>query len=234
MVTRFLHTNDFHGKLDAAREARIASERDWADFYFDTGDAIQAGNLSIPLREEEVWARLARLRCTASVIGNRETHVLESGFAAKLKGAGHPVLCANLRKKDGTRPLPGFLELEAQGVRVGILAVSVPMVTDRMKTKALSAYLWDQPLEVAASLAAELRPRCDLLVALTHIGLRNDEKLASMGAVDIIFGGHSHDVLEQPMLVGSTWIAQGGSHGRFLGKYEWDGSRLAGGLVALS
>ncbi len=221
--------------MTSERAARLSELRSSRDLYFDTGDAIKAGNLAVPLAPEAVWPRLSALRCTASVLGNRETHVFEGAFRAKLAGADHPILCANLVRKDGSRPLPGSLELEVRGVRVGVFGVMVPMVTSRMKTQGASAYLWEEPLSVAARLAAELRPRVDLLIALTHIGHRSDLALAeAVPSLDAILGGHSHTVLESPVMVGHTAICQGGSHGRFAGVYEWDSNGgWRGGLLSL-
>lgn len=233
MNLRILHTNDMHGTLTLERAQALAPLRDAADLYFDTGDAIKAGNLGVPLRPEPVWGLLDDLRCTASVLGNRETHPIEAAFRAKMAGHRHPVLCGNMREKDGTYPLARTLEIEAQGVRVGVLSVMVPMVTERMKTQAASRFLWDPPLAVAESLAEELRPRVDLLIALTHIGHRQDRELAERGlGIDLILGGHSHTVIETPERVGNTWICQGGSHCRYVGVYEWSEAGLTGGLRA--
>jgi 2',3'-cyclic-nucleotide 2'-phosphodiesterase (5'-nucleotidase family) len=190
--------------------------------YFDTGDLIRTGNLGIPIKSDPAWALLAELRCTAGVLGNRETHVLESAFKAKLQGAGHPLLCGNLRKRDGSRPLPSSIELDVGGYRVGLIGVMVPMVTERMKTSIASAYIWEAPIPRAADLARELRPRVDALFALTHIGHRQDLELAAaVPELDAIFGGHSHTVAQEPVRVGRTAVAQGGSHARFAGVYEW-------------
>ncbi len=220
-----------HGTLTRERSQRLSALRKDCDLYFDSGDAIQTGNLGIPLRADPVWPMLDEFDCTASVLGNRETHVLESAFKAKIAGAKHPLLCANLIRKDGSHPLPRFIEIEAGGLKIGVVGVMVPMVTERMATKAASAYLWTPPLEVAAELARELRPRVDLLIALTHIGHRQDVELAERKlGYDIIFGGHSHTVLETPQRVADTWICQGGSHNRFVGVYEWEDGELTGAL----
>lgn len=227
-----LHTNDMHGTLTPERAERLREMREGTDLYFDSGDAIKTGNLGVPLRPEAVWPLLKELRCTASVLGNRETHVLESAFKAKLAGAGHPILCANLRRKDGTHPLPRCLELTVRDVRVGVFGVMVPMVTERMKTKAASAYLWDPPIPTAAELVRDLRPRVDLLIALTHIGHRQDLELAErVPGIDVILGGHSHTVLETPTRIGDAYVCQGGSHNRFIGLYRWENGRLEGGLT---
>lgn len=200
--------------------------------WFDTGDCIKAGNLAVPLTEEAIWTDLAD--CTAGTIGNRETHVLEAAFQRKLAGHRHRLLCANLRRTDGSRPLPASVTLELQGMKIGVFGVSVAMVTDRMKTRFASAFRWDPPVAVALETVRALRPEVDLLIALTHIGHRQDRELAeSCPEINVIFGGHSHTILETPEQVNGVWIAQGGSHARFFGDYVWDEGALQGGLVPM-
>ena len=111
----------------------------------------------------------------------------------------------------------------------------VPMVTSKMASQAVSSYLWTQPNAAAIQFAEELRPKVDVLIALTHIGIRSDRELAQQCELfDIICGGHSHTVLQEPEKIGRTWISHTGSHGRFVGNYEWDGVQLSGGLIPLN
>ncbi len=230
-----LHTNDFHGTLTPAKADSIASLKIADTLYFDTGDCIKTGNLGIPLKPEKAWELLARAKCDAGVLGNRETHVLPAAFRAKIEGHVHPLLCANLRGKDGSRPLPAHQVFTVSGLRVGVFGVMVPMVTERMATKSASAYLWDPPLAVATEQVSELRDQVDCLIALTHIGHKQDLVLAeSRPEIDLILGGHSHTVISSPELVGKTWICQGGSHGKFVGKYEWVNGHLSGALLSLA
>lgn len=207
--------------------------RSKCDLYFDSGDAIKTGNLGIPLRAESVWNDFATARCDASVIGNRETHVLESAFQAKVAGVEHPLLCANLERKDGSHPLDAFTICQSNGLKIGVIGVSVAMVTTKMKTRGASAFLWEPPIKVACEVYEEVAPQVDVVFALTHIGHAQDRRLAeACPGIGVIFGGHSHTVLEKPERVGSTWICQGGSHARFLGVYEWEDGLLSGGLQA--
>ena len=203
--------------------------------YFDSGDCIRAGNLGVPLKPEEAWALLDQAGCDASVLGNRETHLLPSAFKAKLEGHRHPILVANLRAKDGSRPLAANLILVHAGLRVGVFGIMVPMVTERTAAKAASAYLWDPPLAEAQKQAKALRADVDCLIALTHIGFKQDQALAELCPdIDIILGGHSHTVLEQPVRVGRTFVCQGGSHGRFIGIYDWRRrGDMSGGLQGI-
>lgn len=234
MRLRLLHTNDLHGKLTEERLPALLRVRESVHLYFDSGDAVAFGNLAVPVAPDPVWPRLAQARCTASVIGNRETHLIEPVFRAKLAGAAHPVLCANLRGKGGSLPLPSSTVVEAAGLRVGIFGVSIPMVTERMASRAASAFLWSDPVEAARAEVARLRPEVDVVIALTHIGLGRDRALVEQVAgIDVLLGGHSHDVLNEPTLHGGTWIAQGGSHARFWGAYDYDPAarQLTGGLA---
>jgi len=74
------------------------------------------------------------------------------------------------------------------------------------------------------------------VIALTHIGHRNDLELAEKSRdIDIIFGGHSHTVVEQPIKIGNAWVCQGGSHCRYAGVYEWTRANgLTGRLMPLT
>jgi 5'-nucleotidase len=233
-MLNLLQTNDFHGTLTPAMARFILARKERDDaLYFDCGDVIRTGNLGIPIRPEPAWNLLAEAGCDASVLGNRESHPLQSAFLKKLEGAKQPLLVANIKEKSSTTnpPWQPSLLIEHQGIRVGVFGVMVAMVTAAMKTQAASAYLWDSPIEIARTMAETLRPQCNVLIALTHIGFRNDEILAAkVPEIDIILGSHSHTVLETPVKIGRTWIAQTGSHGRFLGAYAWDGATLAGRL----
>lgn len=232
MSLALLHTNDFHGTLTLEKARDIAAlKAELGALYFDSGDCIKTGNLGVPLRPEKAWELLHLAGCDAGTLGNRETHVLASAFKAKLEGHRHPLLCANLRCKDGTRPLPEHVILG----NVGVFGVMVPMVTERMATQAASAYLWDPPITTAKRKVEELRGQVDCLIALTHIGFKKDQELAAVcPEIDVILGGHSHTDLQHPLRMGDTFICQGGSHGKFIGRYEWAGrGQLDGSLHAL-
>ena len=237
---RILHTNDFHGKLTDAKLERLRQLRRSADYYFDCGDAVKSGNIGIPIGEDPVWARFAQLNCTAGVTGNREFHITEQGFAAKIAGCKHPLLAANLQYKDpGGRHmqphLPNTFALSADQPLasglvlgdVGIFGVMVPMVTQGMSARHISAYINDNPQDAARKCVEMLRDKANTVICISHIGLRNDVELAgTVEGIDIILGGHSHDLVDPPARIGNTWIAQSGSHGRFAGVYDFKDGKL--------
>src|SRR3546814_18908934 len=59
----------------------------------------------------------------------------------------------------------------------------------------------------------------DIVMLLSHQGTATDRKLArELDGVDIIVGGHSHDILRQPELVDGTWIVQAMADAAVLGE----------------
>ncbi|GIV11229.1 MAG: hypothetical protein KatS3mg020_0720 [Fimbriimonadales bacterium] len=170
MRIALLHTNDAHNRwnepfVTRLRELKVQHNA----LLLDSGDCIRSGNLGVPLRPESAWDWMRLAGYDAITIGNREFHITVGGFAAKTRGAPCPLLCANIRPRQPETPLPvqPVWKTEHHGVRVAVLGLTVPMVTPRMKTAALSAYLFASPVEEARQWASHLRAESDLLIALT-------------------------------------------------------------------
>jgi 2',3'-cyclic-nucleotide 2'-phosphodiesterase (5'-nucleotidase family) len=123
-------------------------------------------------------------------------------------------------------PVVPHIILPIGGVTVAVFGVTVPMVTARMKAAALSQFLFDDVVVAAKRQVLELRYRADILIALTHIGLPQDRKLAeAVPGIDLIIGGHSHNTLTEPEIVNGIPIVQTGSHARHFGHCRVDYSR---------
>ncbi len=236
MRVQILHTNDFHGNLNSQKAKIIAEKRKSADFYFDCGDCVKAGNIGVLKNPDPSWDALNELNCNASVPGNREFHFTEKGFRSKINGANFPILCANLQWKnkrhkrllqfdnqimdeDETHPLPHWVIFGD----VGVFGISVSMVTPRMQARHISAFVFEKPVESAMRCIELLRSKVKLLICLSHIGLKQDIELAEKtDGIDLILGGHSHDSLVVPLKIKNTWVCQAGSHGKVMGNLIWE------------
>lgn len=220
-----LHTNDFHGKLTDHAAQRIAHERSEADLLLDAGDAVSSGNVYFRPGGEPILVRMSDLGYDAMTMGNREFHFLGAGLKSKVKLARFPILSANLRSKNceiGPSVVPS-VALERNGLKIGVFGLSVPMITPRMKVAKFSPFWFEDPIQAAAEVVPSLRSECDVLIALTHIGFKADMELArTVSGIDLVVGGHSHAILEEPVVIGQTAIVQAGSWGRYLGKTEFN------------
>jgi len=87
----------------------------------------------------------------------------------------------------------------------------------------MADFWFESPVEAAREIVPKLRAECDLLVALTHIGIKVDRDLAEkVEGIDLILGGHTHTVTQRPERVRDTWILHHGSHCRYVGKVDVD------------
>ena len=235
MVT-ILHTNDFHNALNPQKAAHLLSlKRDNPDsMLLDAGDAIWAGNVIVRPGGEPVLRLMSRAGYDAMALGNREFHFLQSGLRKKIGWAEFPVVCANIRptRPRVSVPVVSYITREIGGIRVAVLGLTVPMITQRMLARKVSSFVFDDPVSVAARIVPELRASHDLLIALTHIGLGEDRRLATeVPGIDLIVGGHTHALIETPEFVGRTAIVQAGCWAHLVGRVEIE---LSGNEVGIT
>jgi 2',3'-cyclic-nucleotide 2'-phosphodiesterase (5'-nucleotidase family) len=217
------HTNDFHNHLKPEQVIRLKAlraELGSEGLLLDAGDAISAGNVTYHAGGEPILTTMSEIGYDAMTVGNREFHLSQSGFHAKLSNASFPILCANVRSQ-GESPLPVvpyITRTVRSGLRIIVFGLTVPMITERMLVRKISSYVFDDPIAVASDIAPALRPECDLLVCLSHVGVAKDRELAaSVNGIDLIIGGHTHVTLPEGERVGESLIVQAGWWGHSLG-----------------
>ena len=113
------------------------------------------------------------------------------------------------------------------GLRVAIFGLTTPEVTTIVAVRPNAGVAVGDPVAVARKLVPELRRQADLVIAVTHLGVNDDQRLAArVPGIDLIVGGHSHTPLRKPILVHNatpngydgTVIVQAGSRGEYLGR----------------
>ncbi len=233
----------------------------------DAGDAIASGNISYRPGGEPALGLMSEAGYDAMAMGNREFHFLKPGLQSKVKLARFPVLCANMdcgrrgdpstvaRFETSAAPLRSAIEasnratvegsplrphyiVERGGYRVAIFGLTVPMITKEMLASRFSPYRFEDPIETAKAIVPALRDQADLVIAVTHIGIKADEALAQeVPGIDLIVGGHTHSVLHEPLMIGGTSIVQAGWFAHFLGKVQITGEpgnlSITGSLIPL-
>jgi 2',3'-cyclic-nucleotide 2'-phosphodiesterase (5'-nucleotidase family) len=229
LTLNILHTNDFHNHLTAPQAQILQKAKASLQnvLLLDAGDAVSAGNLGVRPGGEPILTLMSETGYDAMALGNREFHIADALLRCKINRASFPILCANMGWKEDTGDslpvIAHFIRTMPNGLRVAVFGLTVPMVTPRMAARAVSAFLFDDPIQAARQQIAILKPQADVLIALTHIGLRRDEELAAAcPELDLIIGGHSHNVLPEPRLVGAVPIVQGGWYGHYWGNITLD------------
>jgi 2',3'-cyclic-nucleotide 2'-phosphodiesterase (5'-nucleotidase family) len=233
-----LHTNDVHGHIERmptlAGLVKAEREKRRDVLFLDAGDAVSGTPVSTVFRGTPVYSVGNLAGYDAACLGN---HEFDHGFAriaAFRETAAYPLLCANAwapapppgpnGKGEDRGPLLGdapWTVLDCDGVRVGIIGLVTEKTPGMTVRKGNEGVVFEPAAAALRRLVPEVRPKCDLLVALTHLGYEEDVELArTVPGVDVIVGGHSHTDLPGPVQIGDTVIVQAFCYGQRLGRLE--------------
>ncbi|AKG34057.1 bifunctional metallophosphatase/5'-nucleotidase [Paenibacillus durus] len=225
-----LHTNDIHSHFEmmsplAAAITRQRTEaQDGIVLLFDIGDHMDRADAATEGTMGQANIDMINLTgYDAVTIGNNEgltfsKEILTGVFA----GIQCPVVCCNLvETATGNPPLwmKRHTILEREGVRIGVTGATAPFAPF------YSLLGWDalEPEECLREECRLLTPQVDVLIILSHLGLPVDKLLAErLDGVHAILGGHTHHVLEQPLIIGGTAVCGAGKFGRYLGRLVFE------------
>jgi len=237
MSLRIYHTSDLHDHRGFAPRLK-ALRAEAPGLLFDCGDSLR-GSQTVYHRNEPIIAEIDAAGYDAQAVGNREFHYLYSAFAARARRMHHPLVCSNLIDLR-RRPLPFVptFACERAGWRVRVFGLLVVQYPEGNLWERVFGWRFLDPFATARRIAADAAPG-EVLIALSHLGLRADRRLAQeVPRLDLILGGHSHDTLSAPEVVAGVPLVHAGPYGRYVSRTELeragDGTRLVRGeLVPL-
>lgn len=134
-------------------------------------------------------------------------------------------VCANATDQKGAflEGVQPYVVRSFNGVRVGFLGLTAPRSAEYPQTK---GWTISDPLAAAREWVPRARAHCDVLIAVTHIGVDLDRKLAAQTLwLDAIVGGDSHTFLYKAVEVANpngvkVPLVQDGEFGANLGRLD--------------
>ena len=234
-----MHTNDTHSQIDPysykkdinvggflRREVAIREVRAENPYtlLLDAGDFSQ-GTPYFNIFKGYIEVRLMNaMGYDAATLGNHEFDNGCAALAARLKTANFPVVCANYQfaNKKLSKVIKPYTIIERAGHRIGIFGLGVNL-NGYIAPQIAREVTYLDPVETARKMVAELRAKnCDLIICLSHLGLDtnsdNDYLMAlQVPEIDVIIGGHSHEEINPPAVIGNTRICQMTSQGKCFG-----------------
>lgn len=111
------------------------------------------------------------------------------------------------------------------GVAVGVIGQAFPYTPISHPRKYVPDLTFGIQEAQVQKYADELRneKKVDLVVLLSHNGFDVDMKLASrVKGLDVVFGGHTHEVIPRTLQVGKTLVIRSGAHGKYLARLDLD------------
>ncbi len=218
---RILHVNDTHSHLQPSKlkiflggkkyyikaggYARIAKYVEQAKktsshvLFLHAGDALQGTLYYIMFHGKADIAALNQMHIDAMCLGN---HEFDKGAKALFKNfvsrARFPIVCANIKIKKGTplyhRIFP-FIIKKIDHQKIGIVGLITPSTA--IISSPGPGIFFENYISVAKKMVKILKSKgVNKIIFLTHIGFKNDIRLAQeVEDIDIIVGGHSHTLL---------------------------------------
>jgi 2',3'-cyclic-nucleotide 2'-phosphodiesterase (5'-nucleotidase family) len=229
-----------HGRAALVREsggiARMATLIKRARMREKNVLALHAGDVFVGSFEFNKYLGYPELKIMESLydaiaLGNHEFDLGLDTLAAIIGGqlgtdgpVNLPLLCANFNF-DG-HPLAGIVQRsiirEIDGVKIGIFGLGNE---DPVNYSQEILPLFSGDVYTAADTQADLlrAAGCEVVICLSHQGRMIDEEvLSQVSGIDIIVGGHSHDLFDKAIVRNGKIIVQAGSHGRYLGELTVD------------
>ena len=243
-----LHTNDIHGNFQPiiikaknpgeqdrklggvlALDSYVTQIREQTAnvLFLDAGD-FMTGN---PICDIEYKGAIGgamieffnELGYDGVTLGNHEFDISLQNVRNLAKLADFPIFSANLFTLDGElfadEPYHIF---QKNGLSIGVIGVIVDDLPDYINAPQKDELILKPAVSVIDSLAKEIDPETDLIIALSHSGFGQDKKIAEeIGEeVDIIIGGHSHTRIKEAIQLNGKLILQAGSKWANLGRLD--------------
>jgi 2',3'-cyclic-nucleotide 2'-phosphodiesterase (5'-nucleotidase family) len=119
--------------------------------------------------------------------------------------------------------------IKIAGLTVGLFALTTPL--EPVGGCGASPVEFEDPFAIGKSMVARLKAqKVDLIIALTHLRIREDKQLAQENPdIDFIVGGHDHEPMVE--VVGKTLITKAGANAVALGVIGVEAVRTSEGWV---
>lgn len=217
---QILHTSDTHSRIEPIdinskdkyaglggylRRVELVDQMRKTDpdlLLFDCGDFSQ-GTPYYNMYEGEVEVKLMNLmKYDAVLIGNHEFDFGMENLERLCKMATFPIISSNYNVENSLLKglVKPYIILERDDIKIGVIGVCAPL-EGLVQASRYEGVVYEDPVKVANKLAAELKlqQKCDVVICLSHLGVRSDETFISDSKnIDVVLGGHSHTFMEEP------------------------------------
>ncbi|AQQ55018.1 bifunctional metallophosphatase/5'-nucleotidase [Planococcus lenghuensis] len=227
------HTNDLHSHFEhwPRIHAFLQERKRWHEkegevcLLLDIGDHIDRSH-----PYTEATAGLGNVEMLndshydAVTIGNNEGITLSKKELNLLyTQADFDVIVGNLFHPDGERPnwaKQHHILTTAGGTRIGLIGATAEFTPfyERLGWKVTPGR------EALIEAAAAIRAEADIIICLSHLGIREDEILAAeSNDIDIILGAHTHHVFHEGKQIDAVLLGAAGKFGAYIGHVTIEG-----------
>lgn len=197
----------------------------------DAGDLIQDNSAEL-FKNDDPHPATEVLKALAYDVWTMGNHEFDYGFdvldnvTKQFDGA---VLAGNVQLDDGTPYFDSYKRIEQDGVKIGFIGMTTPLVAEFKKdTTIFAGKKLTDPVKETIKVVKELKKNVDVLVAVTHMGISNENDVHNTGVanmaeavpeLDVIFAGHMHTLVEEEF-INDVLIVEPDKYGRFVSRVD--------------
>ncbi len=168
-----------------------------------------------------------------ATFGNHEFDFGPDVLKMRIKESKFGWVAANVIDTTTNKPfgdVPPFVVREFGGVKIGIFGLVLPETKNTSRPG--DNVEFRNPCETAKEVVSTLHAQgVKVVVALTHLSMREDKEVARCANVNLIIGGHEHTLLESH--AGTAPIFKMTADARELGRIDLNISRATGELESI-
>jgi 2',3'-cyclic-nucleotide 2'-phosphodiesterase (5'-nucleotidase family) len=215
-----LHVNDMHSRIDnfgklAYLADSLRKTHKYA-FLVAAGDNF-TGNPIVDMYPDKGFPMIElmnKLHFDVTAMGNHEYDMGQELQNKRREQAIFPFISCNIDASGAiAKPYEPYIILKAGKIKIpflGILELGENGLPDSHPSR-LEGLKFTNGIEKTKDFIW-LKNKYGMLIALSHLGVENDEVLANKyPQFDLIIGGHSHTTMTKPMMVNNVMIVQTGS-----------------------
>ena len=231
-ILHIYHTNDVHSHFSnwprinslLKERKRWHEEEGDACLILDIGDHVDRSH---PFTEGTAGKGNIELLNAAGydavTIGNNEGITLGKEELNELYlQADFEVIVANLFDLDGTRPewaKPSHLFETKKGTKIGLVGATAEFTPFYRRL----GWAVTDAKESISQAVEEIKEEADIIICMSHLGIKEDENLAELSpALDIILGAHTHHIFHEGKMIGDTMLGAAGKFGMYIGHISMD------------
>lgn len=201
--------------------------------FLMAGDTISPSVESITYKGAQMIEAWNAVGLDYATFGNHEFDFGPDVLKQRIKESKFGWIAANvIDTKTGKTfdDVPRFVVREFGGVKIGIFGIVLPET--KMTSKPGPNVEFRSPCETAKEVVSELHSQgVKVVIALTHLSMREDKEVARCANVNLIIGGHEHTLLESH--AGVAPIFKMTADARELGRIDLNISPTTGELESI-
>ncbi|NJY64301.1 multifunctional 2',3'-cyclic-nucleotide 2'-phosphodiesterase/5'-nucleotidase/3'-nucleotidase [Salinimicrobium sp. CDJ15-81-2] len=189
----------------------------------DSGDAFGDDLLGNLTQGEAVIRMMKKLDYDYLSLGNHDFDYGRERTEELMKIAGFPFGAANIRDNRTGKSIfdNSYLIKEIGGTKIAILSLGYHNTNLTGNSENMKDLEFLRGNEVLKEVLPELKDKADIIVLLSHQGTAVDRLTAEeFSEIDIILGGHSHDLITKPEIINNTYMVQALSDAAVLGEID--------------